>query len=557
MRVVPRRCCRTRPTPSATSPPTARQFEARDLRYGGEIVEAYRGTGTCLGGMIDGGRAPRRRRWCPRWRRPPRRPAASRSDIYAARQGAHARRPRRRRAGSTACSSTCTARWCRRAWTTARATCIAAVRARGRARRADRGHARLPRQRHAATWSRGADLLHGYKTYPHVDMAERGVEAAARLAEVIAGRLRPTAACRQPPLLPPLGSQGTARGPMRRLYDLADEMEKRPRGASRSRSSPASRSPTSPTPGLGVYVVTERRPGPGRARSPTSWRASRGSIATSSSTRALPVTDAVARGARRRGPARSCSPTWPTTPAAAPPATAPRSCASCCGWARAARRWPASGTRRRCAACVTAGVGATVTLDVGGKVDDRHGAPARRHRARAHAVRRPLRPQGADDRAGSPGRLGHHGGARRERREGHPHLAPLADARPGDDPLRRHRPARGEDPRRQVHHPLPRGLRADRPARSSRSTRRGCRRRTSRASPSRACAGRSSRSIPTLVSHDAASSKEAPHVRSAGFQRRPTSRCSTSKGFEPRMDGDPDPHPPQARGGRPRACCPT
>jgi len=34
-----------------------RQFEARDLRYGGEILEAYRGTGTCLGGMIDGAAA--------------------------------------------------------------------------------------------------------------------------------------------------------------------------------------------------------------------------------------------------------------------------------------------------------------------------------------------------------------------------------------------------------------------------------------------------------------------------------------------------------------------
>jgi microcystin degradation protein MlrC len=28
-----------------------RQFEAQDLRYGGEILEAYRGTGTCMGGM--------------------------------------------------------------------------------------------------------------------------------------------------------------------------------------------------------------------------------------------------------------------------------------------------------------------------------------------------------------------------------------------------------------------------------------------------------------------------------------------------------------------------
>ena len=34
--------------------PTDRaQFEARNLHYGGEIIEAYSGTGTCLGGMID------------------------------------------------------------------------------------------------------------------------------------------------------------------------------------------------------------------------------------------------------------------------------------------------------------------------------------------------------------------------------------------------------------------------------------------------------------------------------------------------------------------------
>src|SRR5581483_357155 len=33
-------------------PTDRRQFEARDLRYGGELLEAYRDTGTCLGGMI-------------------------------------------------------------------------------------------------------------------------------------------------------------------------------------------------------------------------------------------------------------------------------------------------------------------------------------------------------------------------------------------------------------------------------------------------------------------------------------------------------------------------
>ena len=30
------------------------QFEKRELRYGGEVLEGYRGTATCLGGMIDG-----------------------------------------------------------------------------------------------------------------------------------------------------------------------------------------------------------------------------------------------------------------------------------------------------------------------------------------------------------------------------------------------------------------------------------------------------------------------------------------------------------------------
>jgi len=29
------------------------QFEARNLHYGGEIIETFRGTGTCLGGMIE------------------------------------------------------------------------------------------------------------------------------------------------------------------------------------------------------------------------------------------------------------------------------------------------------------------------------------------------------------------------------------------------------------------------------------------------------------------------------------------------------------------------
>src|SRR5262245_61913586 len=37
----------------STIPTDRGEFEARHLHYGGEIVETFRGTGTCLGGMIE------------------------------------------------------------------------------------------------------------------------------------------------------------------------------------------------------------------------------------------------------------------------------------------------------------------------------------------------------------------------------------------------------------------------------------------------------------------------------------------------------------------------
>jgi microcystin degradation protein MlrC len=104
-----------------------------------------------------------------------------------------------------------------------------------------------------------ATLLHGYKTYPHVDMDARGREAAARLADVVAARIRPTVAYRQLPMLPPIAGQLTTRGPMRRLYDLADAMETRPRVLSISifAGFPLADIPDA---GLSIYVATDGDP---------------------------------------------------------------------------------------------------------------------------------------------------------------------------------------------------------------------------------------------------------------------------------------------------------
>src|SRR3970040_3085108 len=87
-------------------------------------------------------------------------------------------------------------------------------------------------------------------------MAERGAEATELLIDIIGKRLKPTATLRKPPILPPLGNQGAARGPMRRLYDLAAEMEKDPKVISISIFAGFPHADI-PDAGFGVYVVTD------------------------------------------------------------------------------------------------------------------------------------------------------------------------------------------------------------------------------------------------------------------------------------------------------------
>ena len=350
--------------------PTDRaQFEARDLRYGGEIVETYRGTGTCLGGMI----------------------------AAAERLGAAL-------VPSVAAAASPAGRVTRDIYEHVKQRMLADLERAGRldgvlldlhgamvpdgvddgegdiiaaVRRAVGPavpiavtldfHSNLGEQMIG-----GADLLHGYKTYPHVDMAERGTEATERLAQVIGRRIRPTAAWRKPPLLPPLGNQGTARGPMRRLYDLAGEMEKDPKVLSVSvfAGFPLADIPDA---GLGIYVVTDddqplaERLAGRLAR--VAWE-HRGEFIHS----ALPVKEAVARALAADGrPIVLADMADNTGGGAAGDGTeilrellrvGARSAVVACLWDGAAVQQ-----------CVKAGVGGRIALEIGGKVDDRHGAP--------------------------------------------------------------------------------------------------------------------------------------------------------------------------------------
>ena len=348
-----------------------RQFETRGLHYGGEIIEAFRGTGTCLGGMIDA----------------------------ATRRGATL-------IPSVAAAASPAGRVTRDIYGHVKERMLRDLKAAGSVDGVLLDlHGAMVTEEHddgegdlisavrdvvgpsvpiavsldfhgniSDTMVREADLLHGYKTYPHVDMGERGVEATERLLDVIGKRLRPTAALRKPPLLPPLGNQGTARGPMHRLYAMAEEMEKDPKVISISVFAGFPHADI-PEAGFGVYVVTDNDQALADRLADqiadTAW-AHRHEFMHSG----LAVREAVARALAAEGqPIVLADMADNTGGGAAGDGTevlrelvrvGARSTIVACIW-----------DPQAVARCVEAGVGGSVTLEVGGKVDQRHGPPLR------------------------------------------------------------------------------------------------------------------------------------------------------------------------------------
>jgi microcystin degradation protein MlrC len=72
------------------------------------------------------------------------------------------------------------------------------------------------------------DAIFGYDTNPHIDMYERGVEAAETLVKTFRGEIKPTVSFKKLPMMPPTINQRTTEGPMVKLLEEAREMEKLP-----------------------------------------------------------------------------------------------------------------------------------------------------------------------------------------------------------------------------------------------------------------------------------------------------------------------------------------
>jgi len=77
----------------------------------------------------------------------------------------------------------------------------------------------------SAAMIESADALIGYDTYPHVDVYERGVEAANVMAKILRGEIRPRVAFEQIPLLSVPQTQYTNTPPMREILARRAEIE--------------------------------------------------------------------------------------------------------------------------------------------------------------------------------------------------------------------------------------------------------------------------------------------------------------------------------------------
>ena len=73
-----------------------------------------------------------------------------------------------------------------------------------------------------------ATVLIGYDTFPHIDMAERGAEAARVLARLLEGASRPAHALRKVPVLTPPQVQATDDAPMKEIFAALHRIEAGP-----------------------------------------------------------------------------------------------------------------------------------------------------------------------------------------------------------------------------------------------------------------------------------------------------------------------------------------
>ena len=80
----------------------------------------------------------------------------------------------------------------------------------------------------SAAMVQATDALIAYRTNPHLDQRDRGIEAANLVVRTLRGEVKPTQAAAMPPVTINIERQAPAQPPCRAMYDLADAMLQQP-----------------------------------------------------------------------------------------------------------------------------------------------------------------------------------------------------------------------------------------------------------------------------------------------------------------------------------------
>lgn len=221
-----------------------------------------------------------------------------------------------------------------------------------------------------------ADALVGYKEYPHVDMPETGARALEILVAAVRGEARPTMAHAHLPLIAPnqaMVTTTTRHTPLKAAIDRAREIEREP-GVLAATVLGGFPFADVPFAGVSTLVVADDDPDLARRRADElaafCWER-RADFAV----RPTPVADAIARALA--APEGSVFVLADVADSGAS-GTAGDGTVILRGLIEAGARSAAVAQIRdpeAVAACVAAGVGATVDLTVGGKRDGLHGPP--------------------------------------------------------------------------------------------------------------------------------------------------------------------------------------
>jgi microcystin degradation protein MlrC len=219
-----------------------------------------------------------------------------------------------------------------------------------------------------------ADALVGYDTYPHVDLYETGVKGARLLLATLRGEVRPVTLFARAPMLVPAEGMGTADQPMAGLLASAKQLEARP-GVLSVSLFPVQPWLDQPHTGFSVVAVAD---GARRADEVASvvrelaWRAWQARRAFRAEL--LDVDDAIRRALALAGGTVVLSESADSTGSGSPGDSV-----------AVLSRLLALGVRARClvpvvdppavAAAIAAGVGAELTVVVGGRLDPRWSHP--------------------------------------------------------------------------------------------------------------------------------------------------------------------------------------